>query len=35
MSRNSPFTGRRFRHRVTATVIAGQVASDLSNLFKA
>lgn len=35
MSCNSPFTGRRFRHRVTATVIAGQVASDLSNLFKA
>jgi dihydroorotase len=35
MSRNSPFTGRCFRHRVTATMIAGHVTSDLSNLFKA
>lgn len=35
MARNSPFTGRRFRHRVTATIVAGHVTSDPSNLFKA
>jgi dihydroorotase len=33
LSRNTPFAGGRFRHRVVATVVDGQVTSDLNHLF--